>query len=237
LALGRELGAYVISADLIDLQSFNPTLDARFRTTLMALRTIYTPGAASSIIDCHERRPSNWGSHCGATRIAIAAYLGDTADLARAAQVFKGYLGDRAAYSGFEYGDLSWQCDPTRPVGINPVGCVKNGLSLDGVLPDDQRRGGTFTTSPPQENYVWEAMQGLVAQAVMLERAGYAPFEWSDRALLRAARWLHDVNGFPAVGDDTWQPPVLNDAYGTSFPEQIPSRAGKNVGWTDWTHR
>ena len=31
LALGRELGAYVISADLVDLNSFNPTLDTQFR--------------------------------------------------------------------------------------------------------------------------------------------------------------------------------------------------------------
>lgn len=170
--------------------------------------------------------------------MAIAVYLGDDADLARAAQVYKGYLGDRSSYAGFEYGtDLSWQCDPARPVGINPVGCTRNGLSLDGVLPDDQRRGGSFTTSPPNENYVWEAMQGLLAQAVILERAGYDPFEWEDRALLRAARWLHDVNDFPAEGDDSWQAPLLNHFYGTSFPEQSQARPGKMVGWTDWTHR
>jgi hypothetical protein len=236
LSLGRELGAYVIAADLIDLKGFDPTLDGLFRARLRTLRTTYTTGAATSLIDCHERRPNNWGAHCGATRVAIALYLGDTADLARAAQVFKGYLGDRSSYAGFEYGaDLSWQCDPTRPVGINPVGCARDG-SLDGVLPDDQRRGGSFTTSPPDENYVWEALQGLLAQAVMLERAGYSPFDWENRALLRSAQWLYNVNDFPATGDDTWQVPLLNHYYGSSFPEQIPSRAGKNVGWTDWTH-
>mgnify|MGYP003394026109 CR=1 FL=1 len=237
LALGRELGAYVIAADLVDLRSYDPVLDERFRTTLRTLRTTYTWGAARSLIECHEKRPNNWGAHCGSTRVAIAAYLGDTADLARAAQVLRGYMGDRAAYAGFEYGDdLSWQCDPLRPVGINPARCARLGLSLDGVLPDDQRRGGSFTTSPPDENYVWEAMQGLLAQAVMLERAGYTPFEWEDRALLRAARWLHEVNEFPARGDDAWQPRILNQHYGTSFPEGVPSLAGKNVGWTDWTH-
>jgi hypothetical protein len=237
LALGRELGAYVIAADLIDLESFDPVLDARFRTTLRRLRTTYTVGAAANLIECHEKRPNNWGAQCGSTRVAIAAYLGDTADLDRAAQVLRGYLGDRSAYAGFEYGaDLSWQCDPTMPVGVNPALCARLSLSLDGVLPDDQRRAGSFTTSPPRENYVWEAMQGLVAQAVMLERAGYTPFEWEDRALLRAATWLHDVNAFPAVGDDSWQPRVLNHYYGTTFPEQTPSVAGKNVGWTDWTH-
>lgn len=237
LAMGRELGAYVIAADLIGLPSHDPSLDQDFRTELRTLRTTYTSGAAASLIDCHEKRPNNWGAHCGATRMAIALYLGDTADFERAVDVFHGYVGNRAAYAGFSYGELSWQCDPGRPVGINPVGCARDGLSLDGVLPDDQRRGGTFTTSPPKENYVWEAMQGLLAQAHILTRRGYPAFEWEDRALLRAARWLHEVVDYPAEGDDTWQPHVLNHYYGTSFPAPVPSRPGKNVGWTDWTLR
>jgi len=29
---------------------------------------------------------------------------------------------------------------------------------------------------------------------------------------------------------------VINNYYGTDFPAPVPSRAGKNVGWTDWTH-
>src|SRR5690606_6779792 len=190
-----------------------------------------------SLIDCHERRPNNWGAHCGASRIAVAIYLGDREDLERAAKVFRGYIGDRSAYAGFTYGaDLSWQCDPKKPVGINPAGCKRDGLSLDGVLADDQRRGGKFTTRPPRENYVWEALQGLLAQAVMLQREGYDAFEWEDRALLRAARWLHDVNGFPAEGDDVWQAAVLNHYYGTSFPVAAPGKPGKNVAWAYWSH-
>src|SRR5690606_7791705 len=242
LALGRELGAYVIAADLVDLESHDPVLDGLFRSALRTLRTTYTTGAASSLIDCHERRPNNWGTHCGATRAAIAVYLGDMEEIERTAQVFRGYLGDRSAYAGFDHGgpadavDLSWQCDPSHPVGINPPGCTRNGLSLDGVLPDAQRRGGSFTTSPPRENYVWEAMQGLLAQAVILHRAGYPVWEWEDRALLRAMEWLHRVVDFPAEGDDHWQPHIINHYYGTRFPAPVPSRAGKNVGWTDWTH-
>ena len=240
LALGRELGAYVIAADVIGLASVDPSLDGAFRTKLRELLTAYTWGAASSLVDCHEKRPNNWGAHCGATRAAIAVYLGDTDEIARTAQVFKGYLGDRASYAGFSYGgpedDLSWQCDPTRPVGINPAGCTRDGHTLDAVLPDDQRRGGSYTWPAPKENYVWEALQGLLAQAVVLNRAGYPVWDWEDRALLRAVRWLHDVNGFPAEGDDGWQPHVVNHYYGTSFPAPDPARYGKNVGWTDWTH-
>jgi hypothetical protein len=242
LALGRELAAYVIAADLVDLAAYDPALDELFRTELRTLRTTYTWGAAPNLIDCHERRPNNWGAHCGATRAAIAVYLGDTADLERTAQVFKGYLGDRSSYAGFVYGgpagslDLSWQADESAPVGINPRGATKAGLSIDGVLPDDQRRGGSFTTSPPNENYVWEGLQGLLAQAVILNRAGYPVWDWEDQALLRAVRWLHDVNDFPAEGDDTWLPHIVNHYYGTNFPAPTPARHGKNIGWTDWTH-
>lgn len=238
LALGRELGTYVIAADLIDLEHTDPLLDLAFRTTLGALRVAPTSGGALDLIDCHERRPNNWGAHCGATRAAIAVYLGDEADLARTAAVFKGYLGDRTSYAGFDYGaDLSWQCDPANPVGINPAGCSRDGVSLDGVLPDDQRRGGAITTSPPRENYVWEALQGLLVQAVILSRAGYDVWNWEDRALLRAMRWLHEVADYPAEGDDTWQPHLVNLYLGTQFPAPIPTHAGKSVGFTDWTHR
>jgi hypothetical protein len=234
LALGRELVGYVIAADLIRLGSVDPLLDAAFRTALRVLLTAPTT-EAGTLQQCHERRPNNWGTHCGASRAAIAAYLGDTAEMDRVARVFRGWLGDRASYAGFSYGDLAWQCDPARPVGINPAGCVRNGYAIDGVLPDDQRRAGGFSWPPPRENYVWEALQGALVQAVILQRAGHPAFEWQDRALLRAVRWLHDQAGYPAEGDDTWQPHLVNHFYGTSFPAPV-SRPGKNVGWTDWTH-
>jgi hypothetical protein len=238
LSLGRELGAYVIAADLVDLKSRDPVLDAAFRIAIRTLLNTPTFGAALSLVDCHERRPNNWGTMCGATRAAIAAYVGDTAELERTARVFKGFLGDRATYAGFRFGDdLSWQCDSARPVGVNPAGCSRAGHDLGGVIPDDQRRGGVYTWPPFRENYVWESLQGALMQAVILERAGYPAFEWGDQALRRAAVWLHDQVDFPAEGDDTWQPHVLNYYYGTSFPALVPARAGKNVGWTDWTHR
>ena len=236
LALGRELAAYVIAADLIDLPSYDIALDGQFRQRLSALLTIPTSSGPASLVECHEDRPNNWGTHCGASRAAVAAYLGNRAELERVAQVFKGWLGDRSSYAGFSYGDLSWQCNPSAPVAINPRGCTKDGRSLDGVLPDDQRRGGSFTWPAPQENYVYEALQGALLQAMILSRAGYDVFNWEDKALLRAYQWLHTVNNYPAASDDTWQPHVVNRVYGTSFPAPVPSSPGKNVGFTDWTH-
>jgi hypothetical protein len=236
LALGRELAAYVIAADVIDLQHVHAALDHKLRARLRELLTTPTTQGPASLVECHEKRPNNWGTHCGASRAAVAAYLRDEAELRRAAAVFKGYLGERAAYAGFSYGDLSWQCDPGQPVGINPAGCLKDRRSVDGVLPDDQRRGGPFHWPPPRENYVYEGLQGALVQAVILHRAGYDAFNWADQALLRAFRWLHDQAGFAAVGDDVWAAHVVNHYYRSSFPAAVPARAGKNVGWTDWTH-
>jgi len=232
LALGRELAAYIIAADLVELPSAD---DTAFRSWLRTLPDLELEN--KTLVSTHEVRPNNWGTHAGASRLALAVYLGDGDELARAAKVFRGWLGDRDGYAGFKYGDTSWQADASRPIGINPVGASRDGHSLDGVLPDDQRRGGSYEWPAPRENYVWEALQGALAQAVILDRAGYQDvWSWQDQALLRAVRWLNEVNDYPAEGDDSWQPHVVNYFYQTDFPAPVPSRPGKNVGFTDWTH-
>ncbi|UCF38503.1 MAG: DNRLRE domain-containing protein [Acidobacteriota bacterium] len=231
LAFGRELAAYVIAADLVGLPA---TEDETFKAWIR--KGLNETLEGRTLVSTHEDRPNNWGTHAGASRIAVAVYLGDKAELERAAKVFKGWLGDREAYSGFKYGDLSWQADSSRPVGINPKGATKSGRNIDGIVPDDQRRGGDFQWPPPKENYVWEGLQGALVQAVLLHRQGYPAFEWQDQALLRAARWLVEVADFLAVGDDTWQLPVLDYYYGTTFWDGETVRGGKNMDWTDWTH-
>ena len=231
LAVGRKLAAYVIAADLVRLP---PEEDARFRTWLRDLLGEKLHG--ETLRSTNEERPNNWGIHAGASRAAVAAYLGDRAEMERTAQVFKGWLGDRSAYASFDYGERSWQADRDQPVGINPKGATRDGHSIDGVLPDDQRRAGSFTWPPPHENYVYGALQGALAQAVILHRAGYDVWEWSDRALLRAFTWLQQEAAYPPTGDDTWQAPLVDAIYGTHFWDGTPTEPGKNVGWTDWTH-
>ena len=234
LALGRNLPGYVIAADLVGLP---PALERSFRAWLANVRMAELDG--KTLIGVHERRPNNWGTHAGGARAVVARYLEDWDDLDRVAQIFKGWLGDRSSYAGFEYGELSWQFDPDRPVGINPEGATKNGHSIDGVLPDDQRRGGSFFWPPPHVNYVYEALQGVLLQAAVLHRAGYDCWAWENRAILRAFRWLEEVAGYPATGDDTWQPHMINSVYEFQdwLTAPVPSRPGKNVGWTDWTAR
>lgn len=232
LALGRNLPGYVIAADIVGLPE---PLDRRFRDWLRAV--LDEPLDGETLRGIHERRPNNWGTHAGAARLAVARYLGDDAEVERVAGLLRAWLGDRAARHRFKFGDVSWQADPGNPTGINPVGAMREGQSIDGVLPDDQRRCcKTFTWPPPKENYVYEALQGILAQAVMLQRAGHPDvWLWGDRAILRAFRWLYEVADFPATGDDTWEIPLVNQAYGTHFAAPVPSGPGKNVGFTDWT--
>lgn len=240
LAVGRELVAYVIAADLIDLASFDPGLDADFRQKLDDLREMDLSGR--TLISTHEDRPNNWGTHAGASRVAIALYLGDEADLAAAAEVHRAWLGESNGHPDFRYGDLAWQANPSRPVGINPRGARRNGIDLDGAQPEEMRRGGALTSPPARTGYAWEALQGATVMTQLLARHGYPDaWSWGDDALRRAVDYLGRLDaahgGWWATGDDLWIVWLVNHGTGSRYPTQVGVRAGKNLGFTDWTHR
>jgi hypothetical protein len=235
LALGRNLPSLVIAADLISLKTADPSFDTNnFRPWLRSMLT--KSFDSQTLISTHEQRPNNWGTHAGAARVAVAAYLGDAAQIARAAKVFQGFVGSRAAYAGFKYGDLSWQCNTASPVGINPTGCTKSGILIDGVIPDDMRRGGSLRWPPSGTGYPWENLQGALLQAELLRVAGYDTWNWENKALLRAARFLTFTARWPAEADDEWQTWLLDARYGTNFKVASPARHGKNFGFTDWIY-
>jgi len=202
LGLSRNITSFVLAADLIGLGNLDPTLNGAFRAFLAGpLRT--TVMSNRTLISTHNDRPNNWGTHAGAARLAVAAYIGDDADWAQAVRVFRGWLGDRSQYASFEWGSLSWHYDEGEPVGINPVGATKfatdDVYDIDGVLPDDQRRNGDLQWPPPRTAYVYEALQGAVLQAIIIHHCSRGsmgptanPFSWSDKALLRAYKWLDD---------------------------------------------
>jgi Alginate lyase len=244
LGLGRGLVAYVIAADLIDLPRFDSSRDGVFRRWLAQVRfEKLRPKSRPTLAATHEVAPNNWGTMAGASRIAADVYLGDRSDLARAAAVFKGYLGDRAAYHGFVFGkDRSWQLDPSAPVGILPAGATKDGQPVGGALPDDMRRGCELRFPPCPTDYPWEALQGAVAQAELLSRQGYDAWNWGNQALRRAAEFLYGLarrypdDHWAASGNDAWIPWLLNRRYGTRFGTVAPTQPGRGLGFTDWTH-
>lgn len=185
-----------------------------------------------SVVDCHKKRPNNWGTCSGLARIAVDAHLKDT-DLTAAVTIHKGWLGDRTSYVGFAYGDLSWQADATKPVGVNPKSAAKSGVNIDGVLPDDQRRAQSFPNWV-NENYVWQALGEIAATQFILRASGYSDvFGWSDAAVARAyARYA--AHGYGCSGDDGWQYAAarqhgINIGHAGTAP-------GKSFGWVDWLY-
>lgn len=235
LALAREAAAYALAADFIGLDQVDANFDSGvFRPWLRSLLTKQIEGR--SLRSTHEERANNWGTHAGASRAAIAAYLGDGAELARTAQVFQGWLGDRKAYAGFSFGDMSWQPNPSAPVPVLPDGARLGGQAVGGALPEEMRRGGDFRWPPAGTDYPWGALEGAVLQAEILHRSGYDAYNWSSGALHRAVRFLFDTADWRPAGNDQWVFWVIDYRYGTSYRAGAPISPGKNFGWSDWLY-
>ena len=262
LELGRNLAGYVVAADLIDLPTFNPSLNTSFRAKILALRDVATTTAGLSIKQVHDQRPHNWGAMCGASRIAVDIYLDDSADLALAANTLKGWLGDQVAWDGFTWSNWYndgihryWTGDINDLVAVGPVGSTFNGNPMDGFLHSDMYRGcdGTGCNPAPWPPlftaYPWASMSGVLTQAWMLSRQGYDPFNWSSQGIRRAHQYLYWLDGQfgtwygPArssPGYDNGHPWVVNKVYGTSYPAVTPTRYVGNRqlanDFADWTH-
>ena len=238
LALGRQLGAYVMAADLIDLSG---TDDTTFRNWLGPIRTKVLGGHSTwtSLVNTHEDSANNWGGFAGASRIAASLYLGDTADVARAASVLQGFLGDRAAYAGFgswNSDDLSWACNTASPTPLN-MPCVLSGINVDGAIIRDISRGGPLQWPPGAsgKSYTQEVLQGLVVQAELLSRAGYDTWNWSNQALLRASNLVTRASAWNLSSVDHHLPWLLNRRYGLSLPT-LAAGMGRVFGFTDWLY-
>jgi Alginate lyase len=241
LALGRELAAYVIAAELVGLDADD---DLVFRAWLR--RTLTETLDGRTLQSTHEDRPNNWGTLAGGSRAAVAVYLQDQTEIARTAQVFKGWLGDRSSFAGFAYqfggqGADTWMPDPSQPTPVNPIGATVQGHNVDGALPDDISRGGAFAWPPGHTGYAWEGLSGAVVQAEILARQGYDVWNWEDRAMLRATEYLmyldNEFGGWWTDDDDEqFCPWVINRAYGTNYRSHNPARTGKIMAWTDFTH-
>ena len=238
LALGRQLSAYVMAADLIDLSG---TDDATFRSWLSAIRTRIIGGHSiwDSLRNTHESSANNWGAFAGASRIAASLYLGDTADVQRAANVLRGFLGDRSAYAGFRaFGSeaLSWACSSATATPVDPS-CTKSGINVDGAIIEDVSRGGPLRWPPGDtgKSYTLETMQGLVLQAELLSRAGYPAWTWSSSAIKRAAQFVTRYSGWNRASVDHHVPWLLNKRYGLGLTTES-AGMGRGFGFTDWLY-
>jgi hypothetical protein len=250
LAAGRQLGAYVIAADLIDLKNYDVSADNEFRGWLAPIRTtnIGTHGRWQSITYTCENAAANWGTFACASRIAVSIYVDDTADVKRAASIIRAFLGERNTYppdapgqdSYFEHTDgfdSSWACDESKWTGINTA-CEKSGTNLNGVMVEDAARGGSCCVLQGEGiMYSWEALQGLYVSAELLYRTGQYgnPYDWSDQALKRALDFMQR-SGWDVTRPATYVPWLANARYGTSYLVS-PTVDGRIMSWGAWLYQ
>jgi hypothetical protein len=233
LSVARQLGGYAIAADLVGYR------DSGFATWIGGMRTTYigNHGRWVTLSGTSEDSPNNWGAWAMASRIAVSAYLGDTADLQRAATVFRGFVGERSAYAGFRHTsdyDPTWGCGDAAWVPINPASC---GDRSGAVLEDISRSAGSYpSVDRTGLTYSWEVLGGATLSARLLQRAGYTDvWQWGDRALLRAATFLHDHGGYtPAYRANQYIPHEINRAYGVSLGPLGSVGYGRQFGFTDF---
>jgi hypothetical protein len=231
LAWAREVGAYAMAADLAGYRT------PAFETWLRNMAETYKGDDGRTLRKAFQHRANNWGAHAFGALCAIYRYLGDAAALAEIREYWiKGVTGPNP---GFKYGDdLSWHAAADDLRLINPQGAMKKGMNIDGIMPDDLRRGGPFQNPPVYTNYAWGFLQGPIMAARILERAGMPIWAAGDSALYRAANCLQNrfeklYGGWAARGDDEWMLPFLDKAYGTQWAGAQKNlwKHGKNAGW------
>src|SRR6185436_14481892 len=105
---------------------------------------------------------------------------------------------------------MTWHVDESNPRIYNPAGAIKSGVNIDGVIPDDMRRGGGFANPPNFTGYAWDGQQGPIMGGRVLDRIGMSIWEIGDLAIYRAAYRLQVAwaaaygSVWKATGDDPW---------------------------------
>ena len=261
LAVGRNLTAYVIAADLLGLRadrdpaSDGSRVEAWIRGFLS--ETLAENNTARPVPLAPFASGSNASAQEGAAYAAVAAYLRDRTALARAWDAFRTYVCAPSAPDGGRIDlhsgvDADWALDDRHPCAINPPGAAKavpagrhgggEVRRIDGAIINDMARGGDYQWPPGMTDYPWVGLEGLVPAAVILERAGYPAFAVAHRAVLRAVDYLWYLQG--ATGQGKWFKEkrdneiiqLVNVVYRTRFPLRRPIGGGRTIGYTDWTH-
>jgi hypothetical protein len=250
LAAGRQIGAYVVSADLINLRSYDAAADNEFRAWLGPIRTtnIGTHSRWKAITFTCENAAANWGTFACASRIAASVYLGDNADVQRSSLIIRAFLGERTAYPSNAPGtngyfqhtqgyQSSWSCYDPAWLGSNPY-CLQSGMSIDGALVEDASRGGGCCVLQGDGiMYSWEALQGLFVSVELLYRTGnYGnPYTWSNNALKRALDFMQR-SGWAVTNPAKYVPWLANARYGASYPTATGGN-GRIMSWGDWLYK
>jgi hypothetical protein len=87
--------------------------------------------------------------------------------------------------------------------------------------------------------YMWEVLGGAFLTAALLSRQGYPDiYEWSDKALLRAATFVRENGGYsPPFSVNQYIPWNVKKVYGVDLWKTTPAGHGRQYGYTDWLPR
>lgn len=243
-SLGRNMSSLVIAADLLGHRG------SAWVDYVRRIQSVQVDGM--TLAERHNVRLSNHGTMSGGSRIAIALYLGDDVEVARAAQVTKAYLGEASDHQGLTFGgDRGWMCDENKMVGINPE-CSRSiggaARAVGGVLPAEYQRCGAPSWPPCQTNYIGGGLGGIMMQVELLRRAGYDSTAWGNQALRRAfdriwffhqefGGWWTDSN-FAGAGHSMHLPSLAKYWYPSApWPVIDSGKSGPNMAWTTFTHK
>jgi len=151
LAMGRQLGGYVLAADFAGYR------DPSFVSWL----TMILERDLGSHSRWHVMRftaydsASNWGVHALTSVTVSDLYLGQTANIEKDWAVFSNY----GVPHGWPFNKASsfneqWSCESTDSTGKLPIAintpCIKSGINLDGAPVEDSSRSafGSYSTYP-----------------------------------------------------------------------------------------
>lgn len=248
LSSSRQIGAYVIAADLINLKEYDRPVDREFRNWLYYIRTknVGTHGRWKNISSTCENSAGNWNAFACATRIASSIYLNDKDDVDRSALIIRAFLGDRSSYPSDALGKdgyfqhtagykSSWSCNDSVWLAINEP-CIKSEIDISGVIVEDASRGGECCIIQGDGNmYSWETLQGLFFSAELLYRTGnYNPYEWSGYALKRSLDFM-ERSGWNITSPSRYVAWLANFRYVENYPTYNVV-TGRLMSWGDWLY-
>lgn len=226
LSLGRQLGAYVLAADLIGMSGAE---DSTFRSWLSSIRTRNLGGHSrwSTLRDTAIDSSNNWGTFALASLTAADAYLGDTVALERDWRIFAGYGNGSWPFGRTSSYQATWACP--EGFAINPASCTD--LRKQGAAVEDASR----TTFPTIGGYPAEAAQGYVITAELLARAGRPAWTVNNAQVCRHALWRQRLGNLNYSSADRYVTWITNARCGHSQPT-VAAGYGRVFGYTDWLY-
>lgn len=241
LEIGRNLGGYVVAADVLGITS------GPIHSWLASFMTMTRPdnngNGRDTIVQSAWSSGSNASAQVGWVHAALSVYLNDSASLAWGWNCFRRYVGDRTSTWHMDSNNDAWQAIPSDVVGIQNKGAKSaDGINIDGAISNDMYRSNPKPVAnlvfTDDSHYPWVGLNGAMLAAEVFYRQGYPAYDLIDKALLRAATYLYNLRPLNTewYDNDTRKDAkhLINKRYGVTYPLALPVGANGLVGFMDY---